>query len=63
MSKMKLCGFVWCHGDKDFSAWEVNLPDYVTDEIERILDNYSFEGTSERNVWDMKFNEVFSPEY
>lgn len=59
----KLCGFVWCHGEKDFSAWEVDLPDYIIERIEKILENYAMEGTSVRNVWDMKFNEVFTDIY
>lgn len=58
-----LCGFVFCHGDKDFSCWEVNLSKHVRKRIEEILRNYCLEGTSERNVWDSKFSDVFSEKY
>ena len=58
-----LCGFVYCHGNKDFSAWEVELPEDVRWKIQAILDDYVSEGTSERNVWDQKFSDVFGEEY
>ena len=58
-----LCGFVWCHGKKDFSAWEVNLKPEDQYAIEKILNKYETSGTSERNVWDRKFSDVLSEEY
>ena len=61
--RYKLCGFVFCHGNKDFSCWEVDLPDHAIEEIQAILDRYSSYGTSERNVWDSKFSDVLAEEY
>lgn len=58
-----LCGFVWCHGYKDFSAWEVKLPDDVIKQIELILEDYSNYGTSERNVYDSRIKDIFSSQY
>jgi hypothetical protein len=58
-----LCGFVWCHGDKDFSAWEVELRHEDREAIEKILSKYETEGSSERNVWDSKFSDVFAEKY
>lgn len=58
-----LCGFVWCHGNKDFSVWEVDISDEDQKAIEKILVKYETCGTSERNVWNSKFNDVFHVEY
>lgn len=58
-----ICGFVWCHGNKDFSAYEVNLKEEDRNAIEKILMKYETNGTSERNVWDSKFSDVFSENY
>ena len=58
-----LCGFVWCHGNKDFSAYEVQLNKKDRDAIEQILAKYETDGSSERNVWDSKFSDVFCEEY
>ena len=58
-----LCGFVWCHGNKDFSVWEAKLPDDVIKQIEAILENYSSYGTSERNAYGSKIKDIFSSEY
>lgn len=58
-----LCGFVYCHGNKDFSCWEVGLPETVNTQIQEILSKFELDGTSERNVWDMKFSDVLSEEY
>ena len=58
-----LCGFVWCHGNKDFEAFEVNLKKQDRDTIEAILSKYDTSGTSVRNVWDSKFSDVFSEIY
>ena len=61
---MKLCGFVWCHGNKDFSVWETDaISEEDTNKIEEILAKYDTTGTSERSVWDRKFSDVFSEEY
>ena len=54
-----LCGFVYQHGEKDFSAWQVELSDEDREKIEEILMKYDTEGCSVRNVYDSKFNEVF----
>lgn len=59
----KLCGFVWYHGNRDFSAWEVQLRKEDRDAIEQILAKYETDGTSERNVWDRKFSDVFCENY
>jgi len=58
-----LCGFVWCHGKKDFSAFEVNISEEDQEEIEKILEKYSADGTSERNCYDSRFSEIFCEEY
>ena len=54
-----LCGFVFKHGDKDFSGWQVELSKEDEDRIMDILQKYEVEGCSVRNVYDCKFNEVF----
>lgn len=60
----KLCGIVWCHGNKDFSVWET---DVISEEdqvkIEEILAKYDTTGTSERSAWDSKISDLFSEEY
>lgn len=58
-----ICGFVFCHGKKDFSAWEVDLYAEDREAIEKILTKYETCGTSERNVWDKKFSDVFCEAY
>jgi len=58
-----LCGFVWCHGNKDFSAYEVNISKEDREAIEAILSKYQDDSTSERNCWDSKFSDVFMEEY
>ena len=58
-----LCGFVWCHGRKDFSCYEVQLRKEDREAIEQILWKYETRGTSERNVWNSKFSTVFCEEY
>lgn len=58
-----LCGFVYCHGNKDFSAWEVDITPEDQKAIEEILAKYETCGSSERNVWDSKFSDVFHIEY
>ena len=60
----KLCGIVWCHGNKDFGVWEtdaISAEDQA--KIEQILAKYDTTGTSVRSAWDMKFKEIFSEEY
>ena len=54
-----LCGFVWEHGDKDITAWEVTLSEEDRDAIEKILMKYDGQGYSVRNVYDYPFSEVF----
>lgn len=62
--KNTLCGFVWCHGNMDFSCWETDaISEKDRHAIEKILSKYDTTGTSERNVWDRKFGDVFSEEY
>ena len=64
MRESKLCGFVWCHGYKDFDVWEtdgISAEDQA--KIEEILAKYDTTGTSVRSVWDMEFKELFSEEY
>ena len=59
----KLCGFVWCHGNKDFTVYET---DAISTEdqakIEEILAKYDTTGTSERG-WDFKIEDVFCEQY
>ena len=60
----KLCGIVWCHGNKDFGVWEtdaISAEDQA--KIEEILAKYDTTGTSERNAWDSKISDLFSEEY
>ena len=59
----KLCGFVFCHGEKDFSVWEGQFPDEVIAQIEEILVNYDTVGTSVRNAYDLKLSECVSDIY
>ena len=58
-----LCGFVWCDGYRDFEAWEVSLSKEDRDAIEQILVKYDTKGSSLRNCWDSKFNDVFFDDY
>lgn len=58
-----LCGFVWCHGKRDFGVWEGNISPEDQAAIEAILEKYADTGTSERNCWDRKFSDVFCEEY
>lgn len=58
-----LCGFVWCHGDRDFSLFEVDLDESERRAIEAILEKRSDEGTSVRNVWDERISDVMRAEY
>lgn len=60
----KLCGFVWCHGNKDFGVWEtdaISAEDQA--KIEEILAKYDTTGTSERSAWDSKISDLFSEIY
>lgn len=61
--KNVLCGFIYCHGYKDFSAWEVDLPKEAINEINSILKKYSSYGSSERNVYNCRFCDVLHTEY
>ena len=54
-----LCGFVWSHGDKDLSAWQVDLSEEDATIIEGILEKYNHQGCSVRNCYNSKFSEVF----
>ena len=60
----KLCGIVWCYGNRDFGVWET---DAISEEdqvkIEVILAKYDTTGTSERSAWDSKISDLFSEEY
>lgn len=62
-TKPVLCGFVWCHGNKDLSAYTVTLRENDLKKIEEILSDYECEGYSERNVWNRKFSDVFCEDY
>ena len=52
MDKSVLCGFIFCHGYKDFSVWQT---DAISNEdmktILTILQKYENEGTSDRDVY------------
>ena len=59
-----LCGFVWCHGRKDFSFWEtdsLSMEDRAA--IEAILSKYEAEGSSERRCWDRRICDMMIEEY
>lgn len=59
-----LCGFVWCHGKKDFGVWETNsISNDDRKKIEKILEKYVNEGTSVRSAWDDKISDLFAEEY
>ena len=59
-----LCGFVWCHGKKDFGVWEIDGISYDDRrKIEKILEKYVDEGTSVRSAWNYKISELFAEEY
>ena len=57
--KPKLCGFVFCHGEKDFSACEVDISEPDQDAIMKILEKYQDSGTSVTNVYDEQFCDIF----
>lgn len=57
---MWVCVVSW---EKDFSAYEVELKQEDRDAIEEIIAKYETDGTSERNVWERKFSDVFCEEY
>lgn len=59
----KLCGFVLCHGFKDFSVWEFDISAKDRMAIEAILSKYETEGTSVRNCYDSQFSDLFRAEY
>lgn len=59
----KLCGFIFCHGDKDFSVWEGQFPEEVLERIEEILIEYDTIGTSTRNAYDLPLSELVSDVY
>ena len=58
-----LCGFVWCHGKKDFSVWEIDLDPADRLLIETVLKKYETKGSSVRNAWDSKISDIFWNEY
>lgn len=60
----KLCGFVWCYGNKDFEVWEtdgISAEDQA--KIEEILSKYDATGTSERSAWYREIKDLFCEEY
>ena len=58
-----LCGFVWCHGLRDFSLFEVNLYPEDRAAIEGILARYANDGTSVRNAWDERLRDMVFENY
>lgn len=58
-----LCGFVWCHGKRDFAVWEGDISPEDRAAIEAILEKYADTGTSERNCWKRTISDVFCEEY
>lgn len=54
-----LCGFVWKHGEKDYSAWQVELSEEDQTALEEILYKYEADGCSVRNCIDLQFSDVF----
>lgn len=59
-----LCGFVWCHGVRDFSCFELDsLSDEDRYAIEEILAKYDTHGTSLRNCYDSKFSDALCEIY
>ena len=64
MKEPELCGFIWCHGDRDFSVFETDaISKEDRDAIEKILSKYDTTGTSERNCWYSRFCDVLATEY
>ena len=64
MDKTTLCGFIFCHGRKDFSVWETDaISKEDSEAIQKILNKYDTEGTSVRNCWDEKLSDVMNEEY
>ncbi len=63
MDKAKLCGFIFCHGHKDFSIWETDaISKEDSEAIQKILSKYDTEGTSVRNCWD-SISDIMNEEY
>lgn len=58
-NKVTLAGFVFRHGEKDLSAWQVDLKPEDEEKIWNILNQYQSEGCSVRNCYDEKFSEAF----
>lgn len=58
-----LCGFVWCHGKRDFSLYEVSMSREDRDAIETILRKYECDGTSVRNAWEERLCDVMVEDY
>lgn len=63
MNEPVLCGFIWCHGNRDFSVFETEIDKEDREAIEKILMKYDTTGTSERNCWDLRFKDVLATEY
>lgn len=61
--KPVLCGFVRCHGNRDFSLHEVELSKADAEAIEKILAKYETEGSSVRNAWEERLCDSMMPEY
>lgn len=61
--KVVLCGFIFCHGNKDFSIWETDaISEADRNKIEEILSKYATEGTSVRNCWE-QLSDIMCEEY
>ena len=54
-----LCGFIWKHGDKDYSVLNVQLSKEDRIRIEEILQNYETDGYSVRNAYGEKISDIF----
>lgn len=46
--KVMLCGFIFEHGEKDYSKWIVDITPEDEQKIMEILSKYEAEGSSER---------------
>ena len=54
-----LCGFVFCHGKKDYSVCQMELAQEIQRKIEDILEDYINDGCSVRNAYEYTIKEMF----
>lgn len=59
----RLCGFIYCNGREKFTLYTGDFPRDTILKVEDILEDYTNEGSSVRNCWDMQVAECFNKEY